>query len=130
MDKSSDIYRLAWALCNIMDGMKGHDIAGETGLPEEECKRIDEIRKEALAIVNSQDWSAPTRAPIQVGQTVKIISADTSSQFKFVGKRGIVEHVQRGASGQIAVFVHVNGVKYDKGEYGEVFFPEELEIVG
>jgi hypothetical protein len=59
MYTTSDLYRLAWALCNIMDGMQAHDIAGETGLPEDECKLINEIRNTAMVLVQDMQWKKP-----------------------------------------------------------------------
>ena len=59
MDTKSDLYRLAWALANIMDGMQSHDIAGETGLSEEDCKLINEIRNKALILVQDMQWKTP-----------------------------------------------------------------------
>lgn len=59
MDTKSDLYRLAWALANVMDGMQSHDIAGETGLPEEDCKLINEIRNDALILVQDMHWKTP-----------------------------------------------------------------------
>lgn len=59
MDTKSDLYRLAWALANIMGGMQAHEIAGETGLPEDECKLINEIRNTALLLVKDMQWKKP-----------------------------------------------------------------------
>ena len=59
MDTKSDLYRLAWALASIMDGMRCHDIAGETGLPEEDCKLINEIRNTAVVLVQDMQWKTP-----------------------------------------------------------------------
>lgn len=55
----SDLYHFAWALCNIMDSMQEHDIAGETGLPEDECKLINQIRNTALILVEDMQWQKP-----------------------------------------------------------------------
>lgn len=59
MTTANDLYRLAWALCNIMDGMQAHDIAGETGLPEDECILINEIRNTAMILVQDMQWKKP-----------------------------------------------------------------------
>lgn len=59
MNTKTDLYRLAWALANIMDGMRSHDIAGETGLQEDECNLINEIRNEALIWVQDMQWKKP-----------------------------------------------------------------------
>ena len=59
MDTKSDIYHLAWALANIMDGMQDHEIAGETGLPKDECELINEIRNTALLLVQDMQWKKP-----------------------------------------------------------------------
>lgn len=59
MDTKSDLYRLAWALASIMDGTQEHDIAGETGLQEEDCKLINEIRNDALIWVQDMQWKTP-----------------------------------------------------------------------
>ncbi len=59
MDTTSDLYRLAWALCSIMNGMQVHDIAGETGLPEDECQLINEIRNTAMVLVQDMQWKKP-----------------------------------------------------------------------
>lgn len=66
MQKSSDLYRLAWALCNIMDGMKSWDISAETGLPEDECKLIDEIRNDAMILMQDMNWELPTSSENEV----------------------------------------------------------------
>jgi hypothetical protein len=42
-----------------MDGMQAHDIAGETGLPEDECKLINEIRNTAMVLVQDMQWKKP-----------------------------------------------------------------------
>ena len=44
--------RFARALVDVMDGMKDHEIQEETGLPQEDCDRIAEARKDALALVH------------------------------------------------------------------------------
>lgn len=43
--------RFAAALLDYMDGDKDHDIQANTGLPDEDCKRIAVVRKEAYDLV-------------------------------------------------------------------------------
>ena len=44
--------RFARALVDIMDGIKDHDIQGETGLPVGECEAIAEARNDALILLD------------------------------------------------------------------------------
>lgn len=39
---------LAWALCEVLDGTKVHDLPAETGLGEYECARLYSIWQEAI----------------------------------------------------------------------------------
>lgn len=43
--------RFAQALADVMDGVKDHDISGETGLPAEDCERIADARRDARFIL-------------------------------------------------------------------------------
>lgn len=45
--------RFAQALADVMDGMPDHDIAGETGLPADDCERIADARKDARFILHT-----------------------------------------------------------------------------
>ena len=45
------IKRLGWALVNVLDGVKEHDIMGMTGLSKEDCKKIHEVRLEAEKVI-------------------------------------------------------------------------------
>lgn len=43
--------RFARALVDIMDGIPDHDIQAETGLPQADCDRIAEARRNARDLV-------------------------------------------------------------------------------
>jgi hypothetical protein len=44
------------ALCDIMDGMQDHDIQSATGLPDEDCDFIADVRR---AVLSSWDVNGP-----------------------------------------------------------------------
>ena len=56
---------LIWALANLMDGVKEHDVQGMTGLSEEDASRIYEIASRAIKTSmaayqiarNAEGWS-------------------------------------------------------------------------
>jgi hypothetical protein len=41
---------LAWALCSMMDGAKEHEIHEITGLPQDACKAIWSVYRQALQV--------------------------------------------------------------------------------
>jgi len=50
-DAADAIERLADALVSRMDGEKDHEISEETGLPDNDCLKIAEVRAEAARLV-------------------------------------------------------------------------------
>ena len=45
--------RFATALVDFMDGTQDHDIQAETGLPDADCEKIAEARKDAQEIIKT-----------------------------------------------------------------------------
>ncbi|MBK6616337.1 hypothetical protein [Ottowia sp.] len=46
--------RFGRALVDVMDGMKDHDIAAQTGLGPEDCQRIDTARSDAKRLLEAK----------------------------------------------------------------------------
>jgi hypothetical protein len=47
--RRAEAHDFAWALAEIMDGIKDHDIQAETGASDEVCAKIATLRRAALA---------------------------------------------------------------------------------
>jgi len=47
--------RYAQALVDVMDGTKDYEIQADTGLPDEDCKRIADARRDAKAMLSAAD---------------------------------------------------------------------------
>ena len=45
--------RFARALVAVMDGTQDHDIQADTGLPDEDCDKIAEARRDAVSLLKA-----------------------------------------------------------------------------
>ena len=61
MEMNEDINRPSYqdlvnALCDVMDGMQDHEIQEYTGLPDDDCKFIQDVRR---AVYSRWDLNGP-----------------------------------------------------------------------
>lgn len=56
------VRRLEWALVMILDGVQEHDIRGQTGLCNDTCRKIHEIRNEVLNSRGDEAFEEPDEA--------------------------------------------------------------------
>lgn len=63
MNTKLECYAFAWALANVLDGLNVHDIAEKTGMSDDDCELVNEIRNIAVSHVLTTEWEKPIWRP-------------------------------------------------------------------